>query len=108
MKLRFIETEIFTEQIQELVGDESYFELQQALLEQPDSGDLIPQSGGLRKVRWRVPGRGKRGGVRVIYYWVVSDKILLMLYAYQKNQQEDLTADQLRVLKKIVENYEQT
>ncbi len=59
-------------------------------------------------MRWRVPGRGKRGGVRVIYYWVVSDKILLMLYAYQKNQQEDLTADQLRVLKKIVENYEQT
>jgi len=57
----------------------------------------------LRKVRWAATGRGKRGGVRVIYYWAVDREIILMLLIYGKNEQDDLTAEQLRVLKGLVE-----
>ena len=61
------------------------------------------QAGGLRKLRWSASGPGKRGGARVIYYWFVSDEVILMLFAFPKNEREDLTPDQLRQLKKIVE-----
>ena len=57
----------------------------------------------MRKVRWAATGRGKRGGVRVIYYWAVDREIILMLLIYGKNEQDDLTAEQLRVLKGLVE-----
>ena len=60
-------------------------------------------SGGLRKLRWAVPGRGKRGGVRVIYYWAVSKDRFLMLLIYDKTEQDELTADQLRQLRQLVE-----
>jgi mRNA-degrading endonuclease RelE of RelBE toxin-antitoxin system len=69
----------------------------------PDVGNIIRGSGGLRKVRWAATGRGKRGGVRVIYYWAVDREIILMLLIYGKNEQDDLTAEQLRVLKGLVE-----
>lgn len=65
----FIETPIFTKLVIELLSDDSYAELQQMLLLRPDAGDVIPGSGGLRKVRWRIAGQGKRGGLRIIYYW---------------------------------------
>jgi mRNA-degrading endonuclease RelE of RelBE toxin-antitoxin system len=68
----------------------------------PDAGDLIPGSGGLRKIRWGIQGRGKRGGVRVIYYWAVNQDRILMLLMYAKNVQDDLTVDQLKVLQRIV------
>jgi mRNA-degrading endonuclease RelE of RelBE toxin-antitoxin system len=69
----------------------------------PDVGNIIRGSGGLRKVRWAATGRGKRGGIRVIYYWAVDREIILMLLIYGKNEQDDLTAEQLRVLKGLVE-----
>lgn len=97
-----IETTIFTRQITTLLPDDQYRLLQNTLLENPDLGKLIPGGGGLRKVRWSLPGGGKRGGVRVIYYWAVRRDILVMLYAYAKNEQENLTPDQLGVLTKIV------
>jgi hypothetical protein len=62
----FYETAIFTTQITKLVSDEAYAELQGVLIADPESGDLIPRSHGLRKIRWRLPGRGKSGGIRVI------------------------------------------
>lgn len=65
--------------------------------------ELIPRSGGLRKVRWSMSGRGKRGGVRAIYYWVVADDQILMLFMYPKNEKDDLTPQQLKVLREIVE-----
>lgn len=63
---------------------------------------MIPKSGGLRKMRWAIPGIGKRGGCRVIYYWDAESETVFMLYAYRKNQQEDLTAAQLRMLARLV------
>jgi mRNA-degrading endonuclease RelE of RelBE toxin-antitoxin system len=67
--MRFIETPIFTEAVTELLDDEEYRSLQLALLLRPESGPLIPRSGGLRKIRWALKGKGKRGGCRIIYYW---------------------------------------
>jgi mRNA-degrading endonuclease RelE of RelBE toxin-antitoxin system len=64
----FIETRLFTRLVQDYLGDDEYRRLQIALLENPEASDIIPGSGGIRKVRWRAPGRGKRGGYRVIYY----------------------------------------
>jgi hypothetical protein len=69
----------------------------------PDAGKIIPGSGGLRKLRWSASGQGKRGGIRVINYWFVSPEVVLMLFAYPKNEQDDLTSDQIQQLKKVVE-----
>ena len=85
------------------MSDEDYRELQQMLVGDPERGAIIRSSGGLRKIRWARPGRGKRGGVRAIYYWARSREILLMLLVYGKNEQDDLTPEQLRVLKSLVE-----
>lgn len=98
----FLETPVFTRQIKGLVDDEEYRLLQARLIANPDAGDLIPRSGGLRKIRMRVAGRGKRGGARVIYYWVTAKSQIYMLLAYAKNVQEDLTEEQLRVMRDLV------
>ena len=73
--MEFIETPIFTREIRRLLSDDEYRRMQIPLLLRPDIGDLIQGSGGLRKLRWRIAGQGKRGGLRVIYYWVVPDSI---------------------------------
>lgn len=98
-----IETSVFTRRLPELLSDEEYRKLQTALVNRPDSGALIVGSGGLRKVRWVLKGGGKRGGVRVIYYWAVARQQLLMLLIYPKNERDDLVPEQLKVLRKIVE-----
>ncbi len=98
-----IETLVFTRQVQELLSDAEYRELQIALADRPNAGAIIVGSGGLRKFRWAAKGRGKRGGSRVIYYWAVAQAQLLMLLIYSKHDQEDLTREQLKTLKKIVE-----
>lgn len=100
-----IETSVFTRIIMELMSDDQYRELQAALVTDPKTGDLIKGTGGLRKVRWKLPGGGKRGGARIIYYWAVSDDQIYMLYGYAKNEQADLTKDQIKALKQIVEKW---
>jgi len=96
------ETSAFTKAIDGLLDDHEYAALQETLAGNPDAGDRIPGTGGLRKLRWAVPGRGKRGGMRVIYYWIVSKDQIFMLLAYPKNRQDDLTAAQKRVLTALV------
>ena len=100
----FLETSIFTRLVTEAMDDDSYQKLQAHLVEHPDAGDLIRHSGGLRKIRWAGSGRGKRGGSRVIYYWDMGDRIL-MVYLFRKNERADLTPDQLKVMRSIVEEY---
>lgn len=98
-----VETSIFTRRVLELLTDEDYRKLQVLLANRPSTGNLIKGSGGLRKIRWAVPGRGKRGGVRVIYYWAVEQERLLMLFVYSKNERDDLSAAQLKRLRTIIE-----
>ena len=101
--MQFIETSVFTRQVTSLLTDDQYSQLQLALVARPDAGAIIPHSGGLRKIRWSVSGRGKRGGVRAIYYWVVAHDQILMLFMYPKSEKDDLTPQQLKVLREIVE-----
>jgi hypothetical protein len=98
----FLETPVFTRQIRELVGDDQYRQLQETRVARLDAGDLIPRSGGLRKIRIAASGRGKRGGARVIYYWIVAKDQIYMLLAYAKNAQDDLSEDQLKTLRALV------
>jgi len=100
----FIETSVFTKEIQNLISDDSYRMLQAALMLRPDAGRLIKGSGGLRKIRWNLPGTGKRGALRIIYYWNPPDTIF-MLFPYRKTEQEDLTSDQLKLLRKLVKEF---
>jgi mRNA-degrading endonuclease RelE of RelBE toxin-antitoxin system len=98
-----IETPIFTKRIQELITDDEYRLLQTHLVNRPDVGKIMPGSGGIRKLRWSAGGHGKRGDLRVIYYWFISKEIILLLYVYPKSERDDLTIEQLRQLRKIIE-----
>ena len=98
-----IETSIFTRQVQEWLTDEEYRLLQIALVKRPDWGAIIRGTGGLRKLRWNLSGKGKRGGTCVIYYWAVSQDQILMLFIYPKQERGDLTPAQLKILRQIVE-----
>ena len=102
--MEIIETPVFTEQIAKLLNDEDYRAFQIALALNPESGDLIRKSRGLRKIRWRRSGSGKSGGIRVIYYLVHREEIFL-LCAYSKRKQEDLSADQVKILAGLVNEY---
>jgi len=97
-----IETPIFTKQLLSTLSEEEYRLLQAILLERPGAGKVIPGGGGLRKIRWALGGRGKSGGVRVIYYWFTERGAILLLFMYPKNVQDNLTQDQLKQLKKII------
>ena len=97
-----IETPVFTKQIRTELDDDSYRLLQVELARNPEAGALIRGTGGLRKIRWAARGRGKSGGIRVIYYWHRPKDSLLMLLAYGKNVQDDLTPAQRRVLRDLV------
>jgi mRNA-degrading endonuclease RelE of RelBE toxin-antitoxin system len=101
--VRFVETTVFTRRITNTLSDDDYRRVQEALLRRPAQGDLIEGTGGIRKLRWREEGRGKRGGLRLIYYWHVEREIILMLFLYRKSEQKDLTADQKRILARAVQ-----
>jgi hypothetical protein len=101
--VKFVETSVFTRQIAGTLSDDEYRVLQEALLRRPAQGDLIEGTGGIRKLRWREEGRGKRGGLRLIYYWHAEREMFLMLFLYRKSDQKDLTADQRRALAKVVQ-----
>lgn len=98
----FIEVPLFTGQIIDLVDDATYTAFQKELLLNPKKGDVIPQSGGLRKVRMRLPGRGKSGGARVIYLHLEERMIIVLFYVYTKAKSENLSAEQLKRLRMAV------
>ena len=103
--MEFLETSIFTKRITELISDSDYHLVQLELSVRPDSGDIIKGSGGIRKLRWAGSGRGKRGGIRVIYYFVSQDNQVFMLYAYPKSKSDDLSQQQIKQLKAVVQEY---
>src|SRR5210317_454466 len=98
----FIEVSSFARTKEGLLEEDELRQLQISLLLNPETGKVIPGSGGLRKLRWRGSGRGKRGGIRVIYYWIQQKERIYLLIAYAKNKQEDLSTDQLKVLKSVI------
>lgn len=101
----FVETKCFTKRITELLSEEEYSKLQWRLIEFPEAGDVIPGGGGIRKIRFSAKGKGTRGGARVIYYLAVAHEKIFMLDIYAKNEKAGLTTDQIRTLKKLVEEW---
>lgn len=68
------------------------------LMDCPDAGHVIPSGRGLRKVRWRATGRGKRGGLRISYHWVTNVDVIVLARCYAKNEQENLSADEIKTI----------
>ena len=101
--MRIIETPIFTKRVEEILSEEEYRLFQIKLIDDPEAGNIIKGSGGIRKIRWSGYGRGKRGGSRILYYWYNTQGVLLMLFIFKKNENDDLTKAQLKALKTIVE-----
>lgn len=99
----FVETKLFTKLVQEYLSDDEYSALQQSLIANPEAGDIIPGSGGVRKVRWSVAGRGKRGGIRVIYYLRSRQGQIWMLTLYAKNVSENIPAHLLKKIKEEID-----
>jgi len=104
--VEFVETPTFTRLIGKLMDDGEYARLQLALVLRPDWGKVIPGSGGLRKLRWAGSGRGKRGGMRVIYYWQTADDQIWLLVAYRKTERDDLSHDEIKQLRRLVDEFE--
>jgi hypothetical protein len=100
--MQIVETSVFTKQIRSLLKDDEYKALQEKQVISPLAGAIIRGSGGLRKVRWAVEGRGKSGGIRVIYYYVAPEDLIFMLAAYSKGAKGDLTDKEIAALRKLV------
>ncbi len=100
--MKFIETSNFTRQVKSLLKEEEYRQLQNQILVNPEIGKLILHSSGLRKMRFAQKSKGKRGGLRVIYYCLTKSNSILMLMLYSKSAKEDLTSEQLKILKSTV------
>ena len=104
-RLVFIETPVFTRQVRELLSDEAYAGFQWHLAFNPRAGKVIQGTGGLRKVRWSVPGSGKRGGVRVIYFHVAADAQVRLLLIYRKGVKDDLSAAEKKTLRRLNQDW---
>lgn len=100
----FVELSPFVAFRTEHWNDEEFRRLQNFLLASPDAGDVIPGGSGLRKLRWSVQGRGKRGGARVLYYRHVPGDRIYLIYAYVKNEQSDLTREQIKLLSQLMKD----
>ncbi len=102
--LEFVETPLFSRVVERYLSDDDYAELQAYLSEHPEAGDVIRASGGVRKLRWAAQGRGKRGGVRVIYYLRLVEGQVWMLTIYAKNVEETIPAHVLRQIKETIDD----
>ena len=88
------------------MDDDDYGALQSFLTAYPTTGSIIRRSGGIRKIRWRGKGRGKRGGIRVIYYWLSAEDRIYLLTLYGKGVKDDLTPGELAAWRQIVKDIE--
>ena len=102
--ITFIETKLFTKLVEQYLSHDSYRELQTALASNPEAGPLIPGSGGLRKLRWGIAGRGKRGGLRIVYYVRLRQDEIWLLTLYPKNVAENIPSQILRKIKEEIDN----
>ena len=100
----FVETRLFTKLVAEYLSDTEYSKLQQALIDEPEAGAVIRGTGGVRKLRWAAPGRGKRGGYRVIYYLARPKGIVWMLTMYPKNVADSIPANVLKQIKEELDD----
>ncbi|MFL6259544.1 MAG: transcriptional regulator [Thermoanaerobaculia bacterium] len=100
----FVETRLFTRLVSEYLSDDEYLKLQATLARDPEAGTVIPESGGVRKLQWGLTGRGKRGGLRVIYYLRDRKGIIWMLRLYPKNVADNIPAHVLRKIREEMEN----
>ncbi len=98
----FVESSVFAKYVYDYLTGDEYTGLQWYLSSHPDAGDVIPASGGCRKLRWGARDKGKRGGVRVIYYGVTEHGQIWLLAIYAKSRQTNLPADVIRLLKEQV------
>ena len=103
----FKETILFTKYLYDYLSDDEYRELQEFLMEQPYAGDVIQGTGGLRKLRWssNSKGKGKRGGIRVIYYCKFAEDQIYFLTLYAKNEMTDLSDKEKKALKHMLESW---
>lgn len=104
--LTFCETTRFSKRLSKRLADDDYAKLQRYLAENPSAGALVEGGGGIRKIRFALPGRGKSGGIRVIYYWSVERGLILMLDIYAKNEQADLTDVQTSRLRREAKGFD--
>ena len=102
----FVETSEFTKRLHSHLDDDGYAALQAFLSVHPSAGPLIRGSGGIRKIRWGAGGRGKRGGNRVVYYWLVAEDRIYLLTLYGKGVKDDLTPAELAAWRRVVEEIE--
>ena len=100
--IEFIETTMFTRQIKQIATDDELKELQKALIESPDKGDLIQKTGGLRKIRMATGNQGKSGSARVIYFLATAEVIYLVM-AYPKSTKDSITDAEKAELKKLTQ-----
>ena len=99
----FVETSWFSKLLDRYLVDDDYRKLQNHLIEHPQAGDILRGSGGVRKIRWRSGGKGKSGGVRVIYFWAKSDGQIFLLTLYGKGEKETLSTEDLKRIAKHLE-----
>ncbi|MGB8715676.1 MAG: type II toxin-antitoxin system RelE/ParE family toxin [Rhodanobacteraceae bacterium] len=99
----FIETDFFKEDIDKFLTQEEFGEFQEFLANNPKAGPVIPGTGGVRKVRWAVGNKGKSGGLRVIYYYVMAASQIRFLLVYRKGIKDTLSDREKSVLKKLIE-----
>ena len=97
--MSLIESSLFSKLIGNYLDDDEYSELQEHLVKHPNSGDVVPKSGGVRKLRWKVAGKGKSGGIRVIYFLRAKTSIFL-LTVYSKSEESNIPGHMLRKIKK--------
>jgi hypothetical protein len=103
--MEFFEAPAFARCLPEYLDDEEYRRLQRELARKPEAGDLIPGTGGFRKVRWADMrrGKGRRGGLRVIYYYFAAEHQIWLMTLYGKNEMADLTPREKKMLKHAIE-----